>query len=147
MVSTLHRSATMSYLEADLSTLVSAENSLPHAPVHLCNEHSALAAVSPPADEVDHVVVEDHGVVRPRPRHPAHLPPSLLLRAELEEGVEDLVVVETLPVVKTSGDEDPFSSLHRCVLTSTSSRQPWAHAPGVRLSAVAEDNEVWIEKI
>ena len=146
MVSTLHRSATMSYLEAFVNPCFWSEL-LPHAPVHLCNEHSALAAVSPPADEVDHVVVEDHGVVRPRPRHPAHLPPSLLLRAELEEGVEDLVVVETLPVVKTSGDEDPFSSLHRRVLTSTSSRQPWAHAPGVRLSAVAEDNEVWIEKI
>merc|ERR1719270_2070153 len=79
-------------------------------PVHLCNEHSALAAVSPPADEVDHVVVEDHGVVRPRPRHPAPPPPSLLLRAKLEEGVEDLVVVETLPVVETSGNEDLFSS-------------------------------------
>ena len=146
MVSTLHRSATMSYLEAVVNSCLCSD-SLPHAPVHLCNEHSALAAVSPPADEVDHVVVEDHGVVRPRPRHPAHLPPSLLLRAELEEGVEDLVVVETLPVVKTSGDEDPLSSLHRRVLTSTSSRQPWTHAPGVRLGAVAKNKEVWIEKI
>ena len=113
----------------------------PCSPVHLWYEHPALSTVPPTANEVDHVVVEDHRVVGPRPRHPAHLPPRLLLWAELKEGVEDLVLIEALPVVETAGHENPLSSLDGSVLASTSSRQPSTNAPAVCFCAVTGDEE------
>ena len=75
-------------------------------------------------------------MVGPRSRHPAHLAPGFLLRAELKEGVEDLVLVEPLPVVESPGHEDPLPSLHRRVLAPASTWQPGTHAPRVGLCVV-----------
>ena len=111
------------------------------SPVHLWYEHPALPTVPPPTNEVDHVVVEDHGVIGPCPRHPTHLAPRLLLWAEFKEGVQDLVLVEPLPVVETAGHKNPLSPLHSRMLASTSSRQPCTHAPSVRLCAVTGEKK------